>query len=268
MPRYSYPFRDRPLSEDEFEALRLILSTFRDGSGQVMLKDGRSMPGFRDFERATAAVTYGQAREDKGIFDVWVPTDTQPYGISCKMASAQPARNECSFMELSNSLAYFHTALDNAGVDFEADPFTAGAIIVDLVMEWHTAVASDVDVNGSRYAILTHDARWKDFELQCFPLNLRIADPRRDIYWAVEGRALNGYIQVGDRTHRLWQWYGYSGGQLKYYPLLEWAEWRTAPFQLEDVPATSLRTRAIDFFGNAWPGSMAEEPDLPDMPTA
>ncbi|WP_431866021.1 hypothetical protein [Microbacterium paraoxydans] len=268
MPTESHPFRDRPLFDDEFEALRLMLSTFRDGTGQVMLKDGRSMPGFRDFERATAAVTYGQAREDKGIFDVWVPTSTLPFGVSCKMAVSQPRRNECSFMELSNSLAYFHTALNEAGVDFERDPATAGQIIVDLVMTWHSAVRDEVDLAGSRYAILTHDSRWDYFQLQCFPLDLRIADPTRDVRWVVEGRALNGYIDLGSRVHRLWQWYGYSGGQLKYYPLLDWVEWMTVPFQLEHAPVASLRTRAIDYFGDLWPRSMAEEPGLPDTATA
>lgn len=247
--------------------MRLILSTFRDGSGQVMLKDGRSMPGFRDFERATAAITYGQAREDKGIFDVWVPTQTLPFGISCKMASAQPRKNECSFMELSNSLAYFHTALDSAGVDFEQNPGVAGEVIVDLVMSWHSAVSDDVDLSGSKYAILTHDARWEFFQLQCFPLDLRIADPVRHVHWVVEGRALNGYIDLGHRVHRLWQWYGYSGGQLKYYPLLDWAEWIAPAFRLEDAPVASLRSRAIDYFGDLWPRSMAEAPGLADRLT-
>ena len=45
---------DRPPTTQEVEKLRLILSTFQDGSGQLALSDGRTLPGWRDFERALA----------------------------------------------------------------------------------------------------------------------------------------------------------------------------------------------------------------------
>ncbi|WP_460801458.1 hypothetical protein [Microbacterium sp. GXF6406] len=258
-----YPLRDRPLNADELEALRLMLSTFRDGSGQVILKwNGESMPGFRDFERATAAVTYGYAREDKGIFDVWVPTaDGKPYGISCKMASLQPAKNKCSFMELSNSAAKFHAALAEHGVVWRDEPARAGKVIIDLVMSWHEAVADEVDLEGSRYAVLDHDARWNVFSLKVFPLDLRTADPVTDVEWIAEGKRLDGWIQVDGRRHRLWQWYADSGGQLKYYPPLSWGEWSSGSFTLEQPDPQSLRSRAIDYFPDLWPASMAEAPE-------
>lgn len=263
--RRSYPLRDRPLNADELEALRLMLSTFRDGSGQIILKDGSSMPGFRDFERATAAVTYGYAREDKGIFDVWVPTEGGlPYGVSCKMAKLQPAKSEASFMELSNSAAKFHAALAAAGVNWRDDPSAAGVVLVDTVMSWHEAVESEVDLTGSRYAVLDHDAKWQVFSLKVFPLDLRTADPSTEVEWVAEGKRLDGWIDVNGRRHRLWQWYADSGGQLKYYPPLAWGEWSSGSFTLEEPEPVSVRTRAIEYFPNLWPKSMAEAADEPE----
>jgi hypothetical protein len=250
------------LNDDELEALRLMLSTFRDGSGQVVMKDGNSMPGFRDFERATAAVTYGYAREDKGIFDVWVPTaDGLPYGISCKMAALQPAKNAASFMELSNSAAKFHAALALAGVNWRDDPQLAGPVIVNTVMSWHEAVGDEVDLAGSRYAVLDHDSAWRVFSLKVFPLDLRTADPVNEVDWLVEGKRLDGYIMFNGARHRLWQWFADSGGQLKYYPPLAWGEWSSPSFTLEAPDPVSLRSRAMDYFPGKWPASMAEAPD-------
>ena len=238
-----------------------MLSTFRDGSGQIVLRDGDSMPGFRDFERAMAAVTYGYAREDKGIFDVWVPTgDGLPYGISCKMAVAQPAHAESSFMELSNSAAKFHAALARRSINWRHDPEAAGEALVDTVMSWHEAVADEVDLEGSRYAVLDHDRNWEVFSVKVFPLDLRTAHPIDDVYWEALERRLDGWIDVDGRAHRLWQWYADSGGQLKYYPPLIWGEWSSPEFMLERPAAVSLRSRAIDYFPELWPPTMLEAP--------
>ena len=225
------------------------------------------MPGFRDFERAIAAVLYGHAREDKGIFDVWVQTESVPFGVSCKMAAAQPVRNRSSFMELSNSAAKFKAALASVDVNYETEPELAGPIVVDLVMSWHEDVSDEIDLGGSRYAVLSHDSTWTTFQVLSFPLDLTIASPTHDVDWRREGRALNGYIDDGGRTHRLWQWYPDSGGQLKSYPRLSWADWTTIPFQLEEPPTISLRSRAIDYFDDWWPESMVEAPAFPETPT-
>ncbi|ROR64830.1 hypothetical protein EDD26_0181 [Agrococcus jenensis] len=224
------------------------------------------MPGFRDFERAAAAVTYGYAREDKGIFDVWVPThDGLPYGISCKMAALQPAKNESSFMELSNSAAKFHAALADRGIEWRLDPKAAGITLVDTVMSWHEAVAGEVDLAGSRYAILDHDKDWRVFSLKVFPLDLRTADPARHVRWEAVGKRLDGYIYERGGEHRLWQWFADSGGQLKYYPPLSWGEWSSQSFTLEEAQPVSLRSRAIEYFGHLWPRSLPEASNQPEV---
>lgn len=255
------PIRDRPLSTDELEALRLILSTFRDGSGQVVLKpSGRVMPGFRDFERALAAVLHASAPENKGVFDVIVEDDPLPFGISCKMSKTQPPANESSFMELSNSAAKFRNHLLDLQIHWSTEPTLAGPALIDLVESWHLALASEINIAASKYAVLAHNASWTKFQILCFPLDLKVAKPKGDVQWAAEGAALNGYIDDNGRRHKLWQVYMNSGGQMKYYPLLRWADWVTEEFELEEPPLGSMRQRAKQYFPEQWPQGLDLNP--------
>lgn len=253
-------FRDRPLTDEEMEALRLILSTFRDGSGMVVLKDGRVMPGYRDFERALAAVLDGTAPENKGVFDVIVPDQPLPVGISCKMSKTQPPAKQSSFMELTNSAAKFRDHLLQLQVHWSTEPTLAGPALIDLVESWHFALDAEINVLGSKYAVLSHDTRWNKFQLLCFPLDLKVMNPRGDVDWVAEGKALAGYIDDNGRRHRLWHIYPNSGGQMKYYPLLKWAEWITPEFDLETPPLGSLRERAENYFPAQWPNAISVQP--------
>lgn len=256
------PLRDRGYNAAEFERLRLILSTFRDGGGQVILKaTNESMPGFRDFERSVAAVTGGYTREDKGVFDVLVDTADSPlpYGISCKMTQMRPAEHESSFMELTNSAAKFAAEFRRLNVSWVHDPAMAGNAMVDLVSSWHDDLADEVDVPSSAYLVLVHDKPWRNFQLHAFPLTLRHADPRTDVRWSVRNHrqtgspsALQGTIDDSGRAHTLWELYPNSGGQCKYYPLLSWATWVSPVFELELPPAESLFDRAGEYFSTAW----------------
>lgn len=251
MKRHAY--RDRPLNARELEILRLTLSSYRDGSGQTYLR-GQSWPGFRDYERSLAAVLGGSTPENKGVFDVAVSTDEGlPFGISCKMAKSPPPANECSFMELSNAAAKFREHLLSLQITYVAEPMLAGPAIIDLVTSWHLGESGGYDLAGSRFSVLAHDSQWDKFQVLCFPLNLRIANPRGEVEWLYEGSAINGYIEVGSRRHMLWQYYPTSGGQLKYYPLLTWANWVTPRFTLEQPPLVSPLEKAKRYFGQLWP---------------
>jgi len=90
----SLPVRDRAFTPVELERLRLLLSTFRDGSGQ-RVKAG-FMPDFLSFERVCAYVIGGATNEDKGVFDVTVPggPGRKAWGVSCKMAAAVEVDDE------------------------------------------------------------------------------------------------------------------------------------------------------------------------------
>ncbi|WP_345264712.1 hypothetical protein [Nocardioides nanhaiensis] len=250
------------MNPDELLALRLMLSTFRDGSGQHLASINANMPDYRDFERSLAAALDGSAPENKGVFDVIVPDDPLPIGISCKMVSAPPAKHLSSFMELSNSAAAFRAHLLKLQIHWSTEPTLAGPALIELVESWHRASADEVDVAGSKYAVLTHDRRWQKWRLACFALNLRFANPRGEVEWLAEGASLNGYCMDGDRRHRLWQVYPNSGGQMKYYPLLRWAEWITPEFELEVPPIMSLRARAAEYFPDLWPSAVPTDAPL------
>jgi hypothetical protein len=255
------PVKDRPMTPDEVERLRLILSTFRDGSGQFLKKIKAYMPDYLDFERATAEVCGGKTSEDKGVFDVAVPVrGGKQFGISCKMATEQGSKFESSFMELSNSHKKFEDAFARNRVEWRSQPELAGPVIVDLVMSWHQACSDRYDLDSSKYLVLSHDTNWTEFRLLCYGLDLAWPDPRAEVEWVNEGNdgndgpsTLCGYITDGSRRHRLWQLYQNSGGQLKYYPLLDWAEWVTEPFKLELPDIRGLRHKVEEYFPGRWP---------------
>lgn len=253
----SQPIKDRPMSVFEIENMRLALSTFRDGSGQFVKSIEEYMPDFLGFERVTALVCGGDTAESKGIFDVIVPVPGgRPFGISCKMSTEQ---KWSSFMELSNAQKTFQDEFDHLEIDWRTEPEYAGPAIVELVSRWHTDVAQQFDLSGSRYLVLSHDRRWREFQLHCFPLSLVVADPYADVEWCNEGgdasqgpSTLVGYISHGGRRHRLWQLFQRSGGQLKYYPPLEWAEWSSGRFVLETPPVKSILEKVEEYFPGKW----------------
>lgn len=242
----------------EVERLRLTLSTFRDGSGQFLSKLLVFMPDYLDFERATALICGGVTAENKGVFDVAVPVEKGlPFGISCKMSAMQRVG---SFMELSNSKKKIDDEFARLGIDWRRQPELAGPALVNLVTSWHEVLKGQFDLASSKYLILAHDAAWSNFELLCFPLDLKLADPAVEVQWCNEGgtelagpSTVAGYIDHDGSRHRLWQVYPNSGGQVKYYPLREWAEWTAGPFQLEEPPVRSLRDKVDEYFPDQWP---------------
>lgn len=251
------PVRDRAFTPAELEQLRLLLSTFRDGSGQ-RVKAG-FMPNFLSFERVCASIVGGTTNENKGIFDVDVPggIGRKPWGISCKMASTQPNKR-CWFMELSNSAKYLHDAIARADIDdWKSFPDEAGPVLVNTVNSWHETARDYYDVDASKYLILTHDAKWNTFQIACFDLNVLVRVAPTDIRWVIEGRdkpsSLAGHIETCHGPHRLWQWYANSGGQLKFYPPNGWEEWSTPQFELLVPPIKSMKDRVDEYWPNAWP---------------
>lgn len=257
VPGRSQPIKDRPMSVFEIENMRLALSTFRDGSGQFVGSIEAYMPDFLAFERVTALVCGGDTAESKGIFDVVVPVPGGlPFGISCKMTARQKAS---SFMELSNAHKTFQDEFDRLGIDWRTEPEYAGPAIVELVSSWQTDVADQFNLESSRYLVLSHANRWSEFQLHCFRLSLTVADPYSDIEWCNEGgdvergpSTLAGYISHDGQRHRLWQLFQRSGGQLKYYPPREWAEWASATFALETPPVKTILEKVEEYFPGQW----------------
>ena len=179
----------------QVEKLRLILSTYQDGTGQLSAPDGMTSPGWRDFERAAAATFDGQAQESKHVFDVIVSSKTENYvyGISCKMRGeltksvdrvnrkGQQLKGRIS-MELSNSAKYFWTYLKARGIDesnYRKKPEETGIALVELVKSWHDVVSLErggkIDISKSFYLVLSWD-RKGSYQLHQFALDL--PDPK------------------------------------------------------------------------------------------
>lgn len=265
--------RDRPFTTDEVEQVRLLLSTFRDGSGQRLKVAGGYMPDYLAFERVTAAVLGGDTNEDKGIFDVAVPRPrASQWGVSCKMTAKQPVKNKTWFMELSNSAKKLTDAQEELGIDWRTHPELAGPNLIETVRSWHDAVRDFYDVDASKYLLITHDRSWKTFQMACFDIDAIESDLAGDIEWVVEGgsarnpSSVAGYIEHPDpsieKPHRLWQWFARSGGQLKFYPPLGWEEWKTEPFELETCQVKDLKAKVDEYWPGAWPvGSVIDDPE-------
>jgi hypothetical protein len=79
----------------------------------------------------------------------------------------------------------------------------------------------------------------------------------RDLHWyfpankrGESGRRLAG----NDETGTLFEWYGESGGQLKYYPLATNAIWASEIFQLEPLGDIEygILNKAASYFPDKW----------------
>ena len=268
----SVVFAEREPIKTEIERFRLILSTFQDGTGMLALKknspkwivenNARALPGWRDFERSVALAFGGRAIESKWIYDVALPDPRRPdaaFGISCKMrntlhkAQGQGGR---ATLELTNAAGEMWDAIKaNSELNeetYDKDPATVGRIIIDLVENWH--INADVQSGGmidntrSCFLSLQYDRRTGVYQLFQFPIDL--PDPS-DIRWRVEGRRLIGQDEEGV----IFEWYGFSGGQIKYYPSVSNAQWKSAPFQLERLPKQLpevILNKASSYFSNSW----------------
>ena len=241
------PFADRQPSSNEVERFRLILSTYQDGMG---MNASGALPGWRDFERSVALAFDGIASESKDIFDVRLPDPERSgvyYGISCKMRRelARVARHGRATIELPNSARKFWDSLLTSGLhqaNYKEHPGEVGRALIELVSEWHDAAGinqgGDVDLSKSCHLTLSWDsAGW--YQLHQFPLAL--PDPNQ-LQWVFPTYERSGKSYVGnhlkgdDTSGSLFEWYGESGGQLKYYPLVADAIWESDLFKLEPLP--------------------------------
>lgn len=257
------PFAHRFPSAGEMELLRLLLSTFQDGSGQLTVKGG-TLPGWRDFERAVAEVSGGIAPENKGIFDVLVPDSeppTQYVGLSGKMRRElrRIDRDGRVTIELSNSARKMWDALGESGItmaDYTARAKEVGPALVNLVEAWHRSASMHkgipVSLERSSYLALMWDNTAGQYQL--FQFSLVLPDPSK-LSWYFTDTAkghLNGDDSLGGRV---FEWYGESGGQLKYYPKSADALWQSPKFRLEPLPTSASRPfsdKAQTYFPEQW----------------
>ena len=256
----SLPFVNRKPTHNEIEQLRLIMSTYQDGTG-MLAQAGKTLPGWRDFERSVAAAFNGQALESKWIYDVLLADLSGiQYGISCKMRETLRTfeRTGRITIELTNASGEFWDAIKASGLtqeNYDTNPDLAGATIIRTVENWHEVVGIErggtVDNSQSFYLVLQWEKRTERYQLFQFPIDL--PEPQ-SLTWEVVGRRLIGKDEQGI----LIEWYGLSGGQLKYYPLVSTALWQSAVFQLQSLPTDlelGVRYKAATYFPELWAAS-------------
>jgi hypothetical protein len=252
------------------------LSTYQDGTGMIAptkdlpLPKGMTLPGWRDFERAVAAAFGGEAQESKYIFDVVVSdpaNSTVKYGISCKM---RRELNRISSgdgritMEVSNSAKQFWQHLHRKNMseaNYRNKPSEVGEGLIELVKTWHEAESHTsggiIDLRKSSYLILSWNKK-RDYQLHQFPLELP-----QGLHWYFPTKKTKQGEQPADRlcgaddTGVIFEWYGTSGGQLKYYPLARTAIWISDIFRLEPLPSSDeieygIVAKAKTYFLTKW----------------
>ncbi len=237
----------------------------------LAVKGGKTLPGWRDFERAVAAGFDGENQENKFIFDVLVSDPIKPikYGISCKMRGEldRVKRDGKVTIELSNSVKKFTDYLNSKGIqfpDYRSRPADVGTNLIDLVEQWKASVSTIhggmIDLSKSSYLVLLYN---KSGLYQLYWYDIELPDPRR-IHWYYPEivsktgvRKIAGHLNGDDSDDgRLFEWYSDSGGQLKYYPLASSAKWRSEPFSLEpphgDLGKFGLLAKAQTYFPDKW----------------
>lgn len=255
------PLVDRIPTKNEIEQLRLILSTYQDGSGMLNRQrenEPETLPGWRDFERATALAFNGLAIESKWIYDVILKSQGRPlYGIDCKMRGLlnDVLRKGVVSIEISNAASDFWNSIKAHGLTeetFDTNPALSGKAITDLVESWHNAEdiqhGGTVDTSKSFYFVLQWHRKSLNYQLFQFPAALPHPS---SLTWRVEGSTLRGF---DNEKSKLIEWYGFSGGQLKYYPKVKDAIWQSNIFQLEPLPDNVLTgTRKAElYFPDLW----------------
>jgi transcriptional regulator with XRE-family HTH domain len=236
-------------TQRDIEKLRLILSIFQDGTGQ--LKRGSiTLPGWRDFERAAAVVFDGEAPEGKQILDIVFRTPTAEgkyYGVSCKMKQIKVNDAERAYIELSNASKSFWRELEKRGLErstYRQHPLEVGQIIINLVKEWHKFIKIpgigrvEIDRSKSFYLILSWDESTGLYQLHQLPFEL--PEPTM-LRWEfpLNVRGEQNRLVGHEESGRLFEWYAESGGQLKYYPRFSTAFWKSNAFRLEPLPPNS-----------------------------
>lgn len=258
----------------EVERFRLAMSTFCDGSGEQTEKDGSTRPGWRQIERVCAAVLGGDAPENKDVFDVVLPCDVDAavdYGLSVK--SKELSRRVFErlnvdtrvYMELSNSPAKFFDALGKVGITvqnfLESNPKAVGDTVMATVSQWHEEAkirhetllfnGRKLNIAKSVFLVVSHtppvDGLRRRYQIHAFSLPF----PKNMKWEYPSPKCLRGYDPAYPKE-TLVDWYGLSGGQLKYYPRGTAALWHSEQFTLEQPVVVPITAKAARLFPEQW----------------
>jgi hypothetical protein len=257
------------IDNSQVEQIRLLMSTYQDGTGQLLTNDSKTLPNWRDFERTIATTFKGYALENKGFLDVIIDgqeiNDSEKIGISCKMRNTLTSfiSNGSISLELSNAFNKFWAELHRNKIEnirfVRLVPEKAGKLIVDLYESWKYEAAKKIGVDIEKSFYLTCLYNSKKGIYQLFALPFLLPDPTT-LHWILreskDGNENRGTL-IGKKDDKLIiEWYGISGGQLKYYPTKDDVIWQSEPFKLEPIPniesGYGLIQKAKSYFPNKW----------------
>jgi len=133
-----------------------------------------------------------------------------------------------------------------------------GEAIITLVNKWHEdaslKMGIDIDLDESFYLILLWN---KEGYYQLFQYPHKLPNPKY-LHWhfpILKDGTLSNHLRGEDRNGKVFEWYGESGGQLKYYPRVENALWTSRPFRLETLPhdmPNGVLSRVKAYFPHQW----------------
>jgi hypothetical protein len=96
---------------------------------------------------------------------------------------------------------------------------------------------------------------------QLFKFSLALPKPEQLTWDFPEGAERSSKVgkrlRGRDQAETLFEWYGESGGQLKYYPRVEHALWKSEIFRLEPLPENEkarfgVLAKARSYFPKLW----------------
>jgi hypothetical protein len=269
----SFPFLTRPPRDEELTLLKKFLASYRDGSGNLRESDGSTRAEFRQIERCFAELLFGKTTENKAFYD-FVVQKNEDGGVVVRGASIKSKEHENlnsyisqtltmrSHLELSNSSAKDWKMCMERGLsekDFregqQPDKFGA-AILERQAIERTSSQESYLNsIPGKNKAFKETDSVYisllyspvvngeRTYLVSSFGAVLP-----KPATWEFKGKRLVGQEADGSV---LYEWYGLSGGQLKYYPKLSQRLHGTSLFNLADYkPAIEdLRAKANRMFG-------------------
>jgi hypothetical protein len=267
----SLMFATRNPTVSETKYIRALLSTFRDGSGNERESDGSTRAGWREIERCIAEAVLGPASENKHIFDVIAPDDMKNnifYGFSIKSKQLSSKKflslstTGRVYMEIANSPAKFWADINKSYGYTEREfsnmiyPDEIGNSVISTVKSWHNDGKSIfeklnsgnlLDLDNSKYLCVSYSDEVfpKDRKYQIHAFALDYPD---NISWRYKSnRCLSGYdSRYPDEA--IFDWYGSSGGQLKYYPRGSSAIYKSEVFLMLNPPTISLTDKARQYF--------------------
>jgi hypothetical protein len=258
-------------NDTELKLFRAVLSTYRDGSGAERESDGSTRANWRQIERCVANLVNSNTNEDKNIFDVTAVDQCVPdtyYGYSVKSkqlsktAFASLSAEGRVYMEIANSPAKFWDDIKEQHGFTEStfrenlEPQKIGETLIQSVIKWHREgkeafenanPGMSLDLNSSNYFCLSYskqtDPNLKEYQVHIFPL-----DYPENVRWKYHSKKCLRGFDPNEPDKAILDWYGMSGGQLKYYPKARHSRYASPIFKLLSPPQISIIEKARSYF--------------------